>query len=110
MARPVAIALRTQFSGSEAIFSEPLAGRILQSAEEGDGDACHALGVAFSTAPEASRDLIEAHKWFNLAASYGYEEASDCRADVALEMTSGQIAEAQRRARMWLSACHRRAA
>jgi len=55
-------------------------------------------------------DLIEAHKWFNLAASKGHEEASWCRADISEEMTAREIAEAQRRARQWLLAGERRAA
>jgi len=110
MTRLAAIASRDSICGRDAFLAEPTAGCMLRSAEDGDGDACHALGVAYSTAPETSRDLIEAHKWFNLAASYGYTEAGECRADLALEMTSGQIAEAQRRARMWLSTCRRRAA
>ena len=48
-------------------------------------------------------DLVEAHKWFNIAASRGHDEAAMCRADVSDEMTAREIAEAQRRARHWLS-------
>ena len=55
-------------------------------------------------------DLIEAHKWFNLAAGAGHGEAQLCRADISDEMTAREIAEAQRRAREWLSASARRAA
>ncbi len=77
----------------------------------GDNDACHALGVACSTGShELARDLIEAHKWFNLAASRGHEEAALCRADVADEMSAREIAEAQRRAREWLALGERRVA
>ena len=47
-------------------------------------------------------DLIEAHKWFNLAASKGHEDAPHCRCEIAEEMTPREIAEAQRRARAWL--------
>jgi len=55
-------------------------------------------------------DLIEAHKWFNLAALNGSEEAQVSRAEIAEEMTAREIAEAQRQARAWLSANSRRAA
>lgn len=71
------------------------------------------LGVAFSTGSHGCTcDLIEAHKWFNIAAARGHEEAAWCRADVAEEMTAREIAEAQRRAREWLrvDAAERRAA
>jgi hypothetical protein len=80
------------------------------AAAKGDGEACHALGVACSTGLSDARDLIEAHKWFNLGALHGYEEAAWCRADIALEMTRGEIAEAQRCAREWLCGEMRRAA
>ncbi len=65
--------------------------------------ALYDLGVAFSTASHGvACDLVEAHKWFNIAAARGHEEAAWCRADVAEEMTAREIAEAQRRAREWL--------
>ncbi len=83
----------------------------LAAAADGDTDACFELGVAYSTGAEGiACDLIEAHKWFNLAAVAGHEEAAWCRADISDEMTAREIAEAQRRAREWLSAGARRAA
>lgn len=85
--------------------------RNLAAAAAGDNDACHALGVACSTGShELACDLIEAHKWFNLAASRGHEEAALCRADIADEMSAREIAEAQRRAREWLALGERRVA
>ena len=76
----------------------------LADAAAGDIAALFNLGVAYSTGSNGvGVDLIEAHKWFNLAASRGHEEASWCRADVSDEMTAREIAEAQRRARRWLS-------
>ena len=83
----------------------------LAAAAAGDTIAYYDLGVAFSTGSHGvSCDLVEAHKWFNLAAVAGHEEAAWCRADVAEEMTAREIAEAQRRAREWLAAGERRAA
>lgn len=79
--------------------------------EGGSVDALFALGVAFSTGSHGTVcDMIEAHKWFNIAASKGHEEASLCRADIADEMTAREIAEAQRRAREWLAEGRRAAA
>lgn len=75
----------------------------LAAAANGDGNALFDLGVAYSTGSNGVPcDMIEAHKWFNLAAVGGHEEAAHCRADVADEMTAREIAEAQRRAREWL--------
>ena len=83
----------------------------LAAAAAGDISAYFDLGVIFSTGSHGvDCDLIEAHKWFNLSASRGHEEASCCRADVADEMTAREIAEAQRRARQWLSSIDRIAA
>jgi TPR repeat protein len=49
-------------------------------------------------------DLVEAHKWFNLAAMGGDSRAAAARQGVALELTPREIAEAQRRARSFLNA------
>ncbi|WP_427964213.1 hypothetical protein [Altererythrobacter sp.] len=88
-----------------------LVAKCLAAAAQGDVSAYFDLGVAFSTGSHGAEcDLIEAHKWFNLAASKGHEEASWCRADVSDEMTAREIAEAQRRARQWLIEEDRRAA
>jgi TPR repeat protein len=83
----------------------------LASAAQGDISAYYTLGVAFSTGSHGVNcDMIEAHKWFNLAAVKGHEEACWCRADVSEEMTAREIAEAQRRAREWLNAGARKVA
>ncbi|XUU61679.1 hypothetical protein ACRAQ6_05245 [Erythrobacter sp. HA6-11] len=75
----------------------------LAAAAQGELSAYFDLGVAYSTGSQGAQcDLVEAHKWFNLAASKGHEEASWCRADISDEMTAREIAEAQRRARQWM--------
>lgn len=88
-----------------------LVARCLAAYENGSITALFDLGVAFSTGSHGTVcDMIEAHKWFNIAASKGHEEASWCRADISDEMTAREIAEAQRRAREWLMQSSRRAA
>ena len=83
----------------------------LAAAADGDASAYYDLGVAYSTGSHGvDCDLIEAHKWFNLAAVGGHGEAQLCRADISDEMTAREIAEAQRRAREWIAATTRRAA
>ena len=85
--------------------------RALADAARGDANACFDLGVAFSTGSGGAQcDLIEAHKWFNLAAARGHEEAAHCRADISDEMTAREIAEAQRRAREFLASERRKVA
>ena len=70
----------------------------------GDVQALYELGVAYSTGSGGvAVDMVEAHKWFNLAALQGNSLAQECRADIAEDMTAREIAEAQRQARAWLA-------
>jgi TPR repeat protein len=83
----------------------------MQDAARGDADALYELGVAYSTGTHGIEvDLVEAHKWFNLAALNGSERGQESRAEIADEMSAREIAEAQRQARAWLAATGRRAA
>jgi len=76
----------------------------IADAERGNVDALYDLGVAYSTGRGGiAVDLIEAHKWFNLAALSGSTRGQECRAEIAMEMTAREIAEAQRQARSWLA-------
>lgn len=76
----------------------------IADATRGDVQALYELGVAYSTGTGGVEvDFIEAHKWFNLAALNGSEQAQECRADIAEDMTAREIAEAQRQARAWLA-------
>jgi TPR repeat protein len=96
---------------SRETSTEGVLGAWLAEAGRGQAGACYDLGVAFSTGSNgAPCDLVEAHKWFNLAAARGHEEAAHCRADISEEMTAREIAEAQRRARQWLAEGRLRAA
>jgi TPR repeat protein len=62
-----------------------------------------ALGLACSAGRAGRADLIEAHKWFNIAASRGDRSAALHREELAGEMTRGEIAAALRAAREWIS-------
>jgi TPR repeat protein len=76
----------------------------LADALRGDPEALYELGVAYSTGTAGIEvDLVEAHKWFNLAALNGSIRGQECRAEISEEMTAREIAEAQRQARAWLS-------
>jgi uncharacterized protein len=78
--------------------------RHLAEAAHGNADSLYQLGVAYSTGMGGlDVDLIEAHKWFNLAALNGSAIGQECRAEIAEEMTAREIAEAQRQARAWLA-------
>jgi uncharacterized protein len=81
----------------------------LRDAARGSADACYDLGMVYSSGAEGiAVDLIEAHKWFNLAAMGGSEAGKAFRAEIAEDMSAREIAEAQRAARAWMGS--RRAA
>lgn len=83
----------------------------LRDAARGDMRAYYELGMIYSTGSGGGAiDLVEAHKWFNLAAVGGNEDAQHCRAEIAEDMTAREIAIAQRAARDWLALTARRAA
>jgi uncharacterized protein len=69
----------------------------------GTPDALFELGLMHSTGRDAALDLVTAHKWFNLSALRGNEEAKRYRMEIAREMSKAEIAEAQRQAREWLT-------
>ena len=69
-----------------------------------EADALFSLGLKYCLGREVPKDLIAAHKWFNLAAMSGNDAARHYRLEIAREMTPPDIAEAQRRARDWLRA------
>lgn len=83
----------------------------LTDAAHGDVDAYYDLGMAYSVGyAGTSVDLVQAHKWFNLAAMAGVARGQERRAEIAEEMSAREIAEAQRQARAWLALTTRAAA
>lgn len=72
-----------------------------EAAEQGDPDAQYMLGRLNESGRGTPQDFVQAHKWYNLAASRGHRHAAEARDELADRMTSGQIAEAQQAARRW---------
>ena len=60
-------------------------------------------GLAFSAGRDGRVDLIEAHKWFNIAAARGDRMAARHREELASEMTREEIAAALKAAREYLA-------
>ena len=72
------------------------------AAQNGAVDALFELGIMHATGRDVDVDLVSAHKFFNLAALRGNEEAKRYRMEISREMNKRQIAEAQRQAREWI--------
>ena len=75
--------------------------QLMQLAEAGNADAQFILGRMFGRGEGVVQDYVEAHKWYNLAASRGQRLAAPARDAVAQQMTPEQIARAQELARDW---------
>lgn len=88
---------RAQTRGETDDLSACLAG-----AEAGRPDALYRLGLCYSSGHGVPLDYIEAHKWLNIAAVRGSDDAKRLRRELAADMTREQIAEAQRQAREWI--------
>ena len=76
--------------------------KYLRSAESGIADDQFRAGLLFSTGDGVDQDLVSAHKWFNLAAMNGVDEARENRAEISMDMSSQEIAKAQKLAREWM--------
>jgi TPR repeat protein len=74
------------------------------AAEGGAPDALFELGLMYASGREVSQDFVTTHKWFNLAALRGNDEARRYRLELSREMSKLEIAQAQRLAREWIRA------
>ena len=72
-------------------------------AQGGAPDALFELGMMYCSGRDVPLDLVQAHKWFNLAAARGNDAARQYRLEISREMSRGEIAQAQKLAREWLT-------
>ncbi len=70
-------------------------------ADQGDAESQYMIGYLYAVGEGVPQDYVQAHKWFNLAASGGKQAAAKARDEIARRMTSAQIAEAQHLAQSW---------
>ena len=72
------------------------------AAEPADAIGCFERGMIYSAGAGVPVDLIEAHKWFNIAAMRGHGDGARLRREIAEQMSDSEIGRAQRAARDWL--------
>ena len=72
--------------------------------EPTSAEDCFGLGMVYSAGAGVAVDLVQAHKWFNIAAMRGHKDAARLRREVAEQMSDAEIGCAQRAARDWLKA------
>ncbi len=66
-------------------------------------EALYSLGLMYCNGRDVDVDLVTAHKWLNLSAMRGNQQARQLRVELSEEMSSEEIHAAQRMARNWLS-------
>lgn len=66
-------------------------------------DMFYELGMMYSVGTSVPADLVSAHKWFNIAAMRGNQDAIRLRREIAVDMSESEVASAQRAARDWLT-------
>lgn len=74
-----------------------------RAAQAGDPDAQVRLGRMHMQGELVPLDYVVAHKWFNIAATFGHPEAEDLRGAVGALMVPEQVAKAQSAARHWFA-------
>lgn len=71
------------------------------SANDGDTASQFMLGALFADGLGARQNLVQAHKWFNIAASWGHDRAAQARRNIEGYMTAAQIDQAEALAAEW---------
>ncbi|MBZ0162334.1 MAG: sel1 repeat family protein [Notoacmeibacter sp.] len=66
-------------------------------------DILFELGMMYATGRDCEMDLVAAHKWFNIAAIKGSARAAALRAEMAGQLSKGDLAKALREAREWMT-------
>ncbi|MGP3712068.1 sel1 repeat family protein [Brucella sp. RRSP16] len=61
------------------------------------------MGMKYAIGRDCEIDVVEAHKWLNIAAIRGSEKAARMRNQVAATMSKGELAAALRGAREWMT-------
>jgi len=75
--------------------------RYIRAAEQGDAEAQVVLGLIHTSGLETARDLVEAYKWFVIAAEQHHPTAGQLLEQIENELDPEQIAEGRRRAGEW---------
>lgn len=75
-----------------------------KAAEQGYAEALYTLGGVYERGLGATRvDLVQAHKWFNIAIAAGFDIAQDNLEEIEAKMSREQIEAARQSAKEWLA-------
>jgi uncharacterized protein len=88
--------------GSDMIWDD-MATTELTVSVTSSAELCMAMAMKYCLGHGVEQNKVMAHTWFNIAAIKGSSTAKSYRLELSQEMTSGEIAEAQRQARQLLT-------
>ena len=71
------------------------------AADQNNAEAQFSLGLAYFLGKGVREDRVRAYMWSSLAAAQDFQKAADFRDNLAKQMTSQQISEAQRLSAEW---------
>lgn len=75
-----------------------------KAAEQGHAEALYTLGGMYERGQGAIQaDLVQAHKWFNIAVAAGFDIAQDNLDEIEAKMSSEQVEKARAMAKEWLA-------
>jgi len=75
-----------------------------KAAEQGHAEALYTLGVMYERGQGAIQaDLVQAHKWFNIAVAAGFDIAQDNLDEIETKMSHEQIEAARSMTKEWLA-------
>jgi uncharacterized protein len=72
-----------------------------RSAEQGNDLAQRRLGLLYERGDGVPKDFVQAYMWYKLGAANGGKSGAIMRDELAVRMTSDQLAEAKKLAREW---------
>ncbi len=70
---------------------------------DANAEEFYQAGLACATGIGSEVDLVSAHKWFNLAAAKGHDEAKTQRREMADMLSTDEVKVALSAARDWLN-------
>lgn len=70
---------------------------------EASAEIIFEMGLAAASGRDREVNLVEAHKWFNIAAIKGAPRAAYMRSEVAEDLSKADLAKALREARQWMA-------
>lgn len=67
------------------------------------GEDIYRVAIAYASGVDVETDIVAAHKWFNLAAVRGHEDAQIQRQEMSDLMSSDEVRLALKAAREWIN-------